>query len=208
MLIQDRSAQKRKLLLSLATKRAKPGSGTALAFLQQRTWSFPVSSLQLILHSAPFVVIGGVATRLYMPERMTLDLDILVKTSDRALIYQDLEKANGKKISDLSIAGSRWQLADETLLKVLEADDDWVEIALAQPNYSPDRLPIIALPYLVLMKLSAGRTQDLADISRMLGLATEPDLGAVKAVISRYLPTAQEDLDSLIMLGKLEMLES
>ena len=37
----------------------------------------------------------------------------------------------------------------------------------------PDGLPIIDLPYLVLMKLSASRTQDLADISRMLGLADE-----------------------------------
>lgn len=205
MLIQDVFAQKRKLLLSLAKKRAKPGTGSSIAFLQTRTWSFFVSSLQLILKSAPFAIVGGVATRLYMPERMTLDIDILIKAEDKALIYRDLEQAKAQKLCDLSIAGSQWQLADHTLLDVLEAEDDWVDLALAQPNYSPDGLPIIALPYLVLMKLSASRTQDLADISRMLGLATEQDLAAVQEVILRYLPTATEDLESLILLGRLEI---
>ncbi len=76
--------------------------------------------------------------------------------------------------------------------------------AIALPNYAPDGLPIIALPYLVLMKLSASRTQDLADISRMLGLAKEEELSKIRLIIKKYLPMAEEDLESLIMLGKLE----
>ncbi|MCL1491741.1 MAG: hypothetical protein M1G31_13465 [Pseudanabaena sp. Salubria-1] len=205
MLIKDLSAQKRKFFLGLAIKRAKPGSGSSLTFLQKRTWSYPVNSLQSVLKSAPFVVVGGVATRLYMPERMTLDIDILIKANDKNLIYQDLINAQAKKIGELSIAGSQWQLSDNTALDVLEAEDDWVDAALSKPNYSPDKIPVIALPYLVLMKLSASRTQDLADVSRMLGLASEKDLSEVRQVIALYLPTATEDLDSLIALGKLEI---
>ena len=107
MLIKDLSAQKRKFFLGLAIKRAKPGSRSSLTFLQKRTWSYPVNSLQSVLKSAPFVVVGGVATRLYMPERMTLDIYILIKANDRNLIYQDLINAQAEKIGELSIAGSQ-----------------------------------------------------------------------------------------------------
>jgi len=205
VLIQDLSAQKRKLFLSLVKKRVRPGSGSGLNFLHQRTWTYPVSNLNLIIKQAPFVVVGGVATRLYMPERMTLDLDILINAADAKLIYQDLEAVNGKKVGDLAIPGSQWQLADNTSVDVLEGEDEWVGEAVLNPNYAPDGLPIIDLPYLVLMKLAASRTQDLADVSRMLGLADETMLTKIKQVIQAYLPTAAEDLESLILLGKLEM---
>jgi hypothetical protein len=204
MLINDRSAQKREAFLTLVKKRVKSGSGSGTNFLHQRTWTYPVNNLNLILKQAPFVIIGGVATRMYMPERMTLDLDILIKAEDRELIYQDLINANSQKIGDLSIAGTQWQLYDNTSLDVLEGEDDWVTEALNTPNYSPDGLPIITLPYLILMKLSASRTQDLADISRMLGLADQETLDQVRKVIKIYLSSAEEDLESLIILGKLE----
>jgi hypothetical protein len=205
MLIQDLSAQKRRFFLTLARKRVKSGSGSSLKFLHRRTWTYPVSDLNSILKQASFVVVGGVATRMYMPERMTLDLDILISAEDSELIYQDLKNAQAKKIADLSIAGSQWQLSDNTSLDVLEGEDDWVKEAIAHPNYAPDGLPIIALPYLVLMKLSASRTQDLADVSKMLGLAKQEELNQVQQIVKTYLPTAEEDLESLITLGKLEM---
>ncbi len=205
MLVQDLSAQKRRFFLGLVEKRIKSGSGSSLEFLHQRSWTYPVSNLNLILKQAPFVVVGGIATRMYMPERMTLDLDILIKSEDSELIYQDLKNANAKKIGNLSIPGTQWQLLDNTSLDVLEGEDDWVKDALCNPNYAPDGLPIIPLPYLILMKLSASRTQDLADISRMLALAEETELSIVRQVIKTYLPTAAEDLESLIILGKLEI---
>ncbi len=205
MLIQDLSSQKRKTFLSLVKKRVQPGSGSSLSFLQKRTWSYSVSNLNLILTQAPFVIVGGVATRLYMPERMTLDLDILIKAEDARKIYQDLENAGGKKIGILNISGSQWQLPDNTSLDVLEGDDEWVAEAVSKPNYAPDGLPIIDLSYLILMKLSASRTQDLADVSRMLGLADETQLIQIRAIVKHYLANAEEDLESLIILGKLEM---
>jgi hypothetical protein len=205
MLIQDLSLQKRQFFINLIKKRVKSGTGSSLEFLHKRTWTYPVSNLNSIITQASFVIVGGIATRLYMPERMTLDIDILIKAEDCELVYQDLQNANSKKIGDLSISGSQWQLADNTSLDVLVGEDEWVAEAISKPNYAPDGLPIIALPYLILMKLSASRTQDLADISRMLGLAKEQELIKIRQVVKKYLPSAIEDLESLIMLGKLEI---
>ena len=202
--VTDPNAIKRRHFIGLATKYAKPGAGSSIKFLNQRTWTYPVSNLSQIITQADFVIVGGVATRLYMPERMTLDLDILIKAEDAQLVYQDLVNANGQKIAELSIQGSQWQLEDGTSLDVLEGTENWVAEAIKIPNYAPDGLPIIKLSYLVLMKLIAGRSQDLADISRMLGGATDFQLLEVKNIIIQYLPSAIEDLESLVILGKLE----
>ncbi|MFZ4727659.1 MAG: hypothetical protein ACOYMQ_03235 [Pseudanabaena sp.] len=204
-LIADPHSQKRKQFINLVMKYVKKGSGSSLGFLNNRTWTYAVTNLNNIIKQAPFVIVGGVATRLYMPERMTLDLDILVRAEDAQLVYEDLEKANGQKIGDLSISGAQWQLSDGTSLDVLEFEGDWVVEAINSPNYAPDGLPVIDLPYLVLMKLIAGRSQDIADISRMLGVSEDLQLQRVKKVINQYLPNAMEDLESLVVLGKLEL---
>ncbi|MEL6603165.1 MAG: hypothetical protein AAFP20_08055, partial [Cyanobacteria bacterium J06614_10] len=107
-------------------------------------------------------------------------------------------------VGELGIPGSQWELADGTSLDVLISNEAWVSEAFDKPNYSPEGMPVIQLPYLVLMKLKASRAQDLADISRMLGLASEAALQTVRAVITQYLPEATEDIESLITLGKLE----
>jgi hypothetical protein len=203
-LLTDPNLGRRKLFLSLAQKRAKAGSGSSLTFLNQRTWTLPVTDIRQFIPDIAFVVVGGVATRLYMPERMTLDLDIVIAADQAEVVYHRLRTRGAKKINDLSIPGSQWKLPDGTSLDVLEIDEPWIEAALNSPNYAPDGLPIIALPYLILMKLNASRSQDLADISRMLGGATDGQIEQVKATIAVFLPTATDDLDSLIMLGKLE----
>ena len=203
-LISDPNATKRMHFIKLVSKYVKSGSGSSIQFLNQRTWTYPVVNLSQIIKQAAFVIVGGVATRLYMPERMTLDLDILVKAEEAELVYKDLIKAKSQKIAELSISGSQWQLEDGTSLDVLEGTENWVKTAIQKPNYAPDGLPVIDLPYLVLMKLIAGRSQDLADISRMLGGATDIQLLAVKSIILQYLPNAIEDLESLVILGKLE----
>ncbi len=202
--IADPNAKRRRLFLDLVKRRVHIGTGSSLDFLNQRTWNYVVTNLNKIIKGVPFVVVGGVATRLYMPERMTLDLDILIEAKNAPLVYQELAQAGHQKVGELSIAGSQWQLTDGTALDVLEGSDHWVVEAIAHPNYGPDRLPVIDLPYLVLMKLVAGRSQDLADISRMLGGATDQQLKQVREVIGLYLSTAIEDLESLIVLGKLE----
>ena len=64
---------------------------------------------------------------------------------------------------------------------------------------------MLSLPYLVLMKVQSSRTQDLADVSRMLGLASQKERQLTRQVFARWQPDALEDLDSLITLGDLEM---
>jgi hypothetical protein len=87
---------------------------------------------------------------------------------------------------------------------VIESNQPWVIQAIQNPNLSPDHLPIIPLPYLVVMKLQASRTQDLSDISRMLGGADEIILQQVRIAVRSYCTDAVEDLESLIQIGKLE----
>ncbi|MBZ8180148.1 hypothetical protein G3T18_08565 [Oscillatoria salina IIICB1] len=200
----DTVTTKRKLLIFLALKRVKPGSGSSINFLNQRTWKHPVTNLNNILQQTPFVVVGGIATRLYMPERMTDDLDILILASDATTAKQELEQVGSRQTGTLSIGGSIWELPDGTSLDVIESNEAWVKKALQNSNLGGDKLPIIALPYLVLMKLQASRVQDIADVSRMLGGASEETLAQVREVINTYLPEAGEDLESLIILGKLE----
>ncbi len=67
---------------------------------------------------------------------------------------------------------------------------------------------MIGLPYLVLLKLQGARTQDWADVSRMLGQATAGQLDEVRAVVRRFSPVDEEDLESLIYLGQQELRES
>ncbi len=99
------------------------------------------------------VVVGGIATRLYMFERMTDDVDILVLSEDAANLYRELEQAGSRRTGELSIGASTWELPDGTYFDVIESSDSWVREAIINQNNAPDGLPIIGLPYLVLMKL-------------------------------------------------------
>ncbi len=53
-------------------------------------------------------------------------------------------------------------------------------------------------------KLIASRTIDIADVSRMLGAASDADLAEVRAAVAENLPGAGDDLEQLIVLGRLE----
>lgn len=197
--------QRRKLYIQIALRRCRPGSGSSVEFLRKRTWNRPVTDIKAIIKQTPFVVVGGIATRLYMPERMTDDLDILVLTEDADNIDRELVEAGSTKVGELSIGGSSWQLPDGSILDVIESQQSWVAVAIANPNTAPDNLPIIGLPYLIVMKLQASRGIDMGDLTRMLGGADRPALELVRKTVKTYLPDAVEDLESLIVLGKLEM---
>ncbi len=157
-----------------------------------------------ILKKTPFVVVEGIATRLYMPERMTLDIDILVLATDRKVCEEELLEAGCKKLGDLSIGGATWALPDGTELNVIFSDEPWAQEALAHPVLDASGVPTISLPYLVVMKLYSGRVQDIADITRMLGAADEDQLQQVRQAVAVYMPDALEDIESMIVLGRME----
>ena len=82
--------QRRKLYIEIALRRCRPGSGSSREFLKKRTWKHPLTNIKTIIQKALFVVVGGIATRLYMPELMTDDVDILVLTEDAPNLYREL----------------------------------------------------------------------------------------------------------------------
>ena len=157
-----------------------------------------------ILQGIPWVIIGGVATRAYMPERMTKDMDILIHKNDGQEVIQRLQKAGYTVISQLAVPGHLLQSPTGVEVDVLFGDTPWLKDALAQPQFDAARYPVLDLPYLVLLKLQAMRPQDWTDVSRMLGLASDEVLNQVREAITQYSPEDSDDLESLIYLGKLE----
>ncbi|MBU1695090.1 MAG: hypothetical protein KKC51_14165 [Verrucomicrobia bacterium] len=196
--------EQRKQYLSIASRRAKPGSGSSERTLRERTEAYGSPDLHFLMGRVEFVVAGGLATRLYMPERMTLDTDILIRPGDVSRAEAALRDAGCEKQGPLTIGGSTWRMPDGRSLDLVALDEPWTDEALRAPVPGRDGLPYIDLPYLVLMKLAASRAQDLADISRMLGGAGKSAVETIRRIVSLYRPQDVEDLDSLIRLGKLE----
>jgi hypothetical protein len=198
-------AQKRRFLIDLCLRRIQPGTGSAPEFLQRRTAMDPWPDLRPILQGIPWVVVGGVATRAYMPERATKGLDILIRQQDCDKVWERLEEAGYRYVSRLAVPGFLARSPEDVDLDVICGDYPWLEEALPHPRQDPAGYPVLDLPYLVLMKMGAVRVQDMADVSRMLGLASEEELARVRATVTRYAPDEAEDLESLIYLGQVEM---
>lgn len=97
--------QKRRFMLEMALRRAKPGTGSALSFLRRRTAMNEWPDLREILVGFDWVIIGGVATRAYMVERMTKDLDILVRADDGEQVIRQLMQHGYRKVSELAVPG-------------------------------------------------------------------------------------------------------
>jgi hypothetical protein len=198
---------KRRMLIDLAQRRQRAGTGSAPAFLVQRTTQMAWPDLSSVLSPIPWAVVGAVATRLYMPERTTQDMDIVIRGEDTAAVRQKLSNAGFVYQGELNIDGSTWLTPDGQIIDIIERHGVWWTDALieAQTNRDAQGLPILPLRYLVLMKFQSGHVQDLADITRMLGQANATTLDAVRALFQQYTPADLSDLESLISLGKLEM---
>ena len=200
----------RKILIKIAQRKRGTGTGSHFNFLRGRTTQMMWPDLTSILSPIRWAVVGAVATRLYMPERMTQDLDIVIRTVDSSQVRQKLTEAGFIYQGELSIGGSSWRTPNGELIDILEGDDVWWTEALtdAQANRDGQGLPIVPLPYLVLIKLRAGRVQDIADVTRMLGQAGEATLDAVRMLFAQHAPEDRQDLESLIELGQLELQSS
>ncbi|NCO34384.1 MAG: hypothetical protein AUJ92_11980 [Armatimonadetes bacterium CG2_30_59_28] len=202
------TAAQRRVFISMASRRQKPGTGSSLDFLRTRTATFRWPDLSSALAPIPWATIGAVATRHYMPERMTHDLDIVIAVEDGRAAQEKLARAGYRLRGPLSIGGSTWTTPDGgTSIDVVEGRDDWWPAAIreAQENRDQQGLPILSLPYLVLMKFQSGRVQDFADITRMLGQADAPMLARVREVFAQRTPDERADLESMITLGKMEI---
>lgn len=197
----------RRRFIDMAKRLSKAGSGSSDRVLRERSMEYGMPDVGACLGSVPFVIVGGLATRLYMPERMTVDTDVLVMPESLVEAERALLQAGCKKTGQLTIGRSTWHMPEGRNLDLIALEGEWVEKAIADPVSGPHKLPYVDLPYLVLMKLFSGRVQDLADISRMLGGADETKRRATRQVVKQYRPADLEDLDSLITLGQRELEE-
>jgi len=202
-----RTARRRRgFIIAMCRRRQWPGTGSDLAALMEREPTVQWPDLTEVLRPIRYAVVGAVATRLYMPERTTNDLHVAVTTADREQAEQRLAAAGWERTGELAVGGSTWLSPDGVAVDLLECRESWAVRALEEAcnNRDADGLPIIPLPYLVLLKMRASRAVDIADIMRMLGLAGEGRLAEVRTAIAAYAPDDVEDLESLIELGKLE----
>lgn len=165
----------------------------------------PWPDLRPVLTGIDWVIVGTVATRAYMPERMTKALDILIREVDGDNVIERLKGAGYTIESKLALPGYALRSPEGVEVDVLFSNASWLSTALKQPRYDAAGYPVLSLPYLVLMKLTATRTQDWADLSLMLGIASDEALNAVRSVVARHSLADREDLESLIYLGNLEV---
>jgi len=161
--------------------------------------------LRDILKDIPWVLIGGVATRAYMAERVTKDMDVLVHDRDGEAARRRLEAVGFHYVSRLIVPGAILQSPDGIDIDLIYGRYPWLDEALTHPSYDAAGYPVIALPYLVLLKLWATRDQDWTDITRMLSTATDEQINQVRAVVAHYSPEDSDDLETMIYLGQREM---
>src|SRR6185312_15361827 len=81
-----------------------------------------------------------------------------------------------------------------------------VHEAMMAETYDQTGLRVIALPYLVLMKIDASRGQDQADVERMLGRVSAEEIERIAKIVDRYSgdPQAAEDVRQYALLGQME----
>ncbi len=199
----DHGSAARRTLIEIARRRQRPGTGS---LPHGRTARLQWPELGKVLRDVPWAIVGAVATRRYMPERATTDLDIAILPADAPTTRVLLEAAGFVYQAALSIGGTAWRAPDGTPVDVIEGHEAWWQEALADAATNRDEQgsPILPLPYLVLMKLTASRVQDIADVTRMLGGASDDDLARVRAIAGRHAADLREDIESLISLGRME----
>lgn len=166
----------------------------------------PIPDLVPVLGSLRWALVGGVALRAYAPERMTLDVDIVVHKRDATKAREAFVEAGYEITGELSIGGftARQETPDAMPVDVIVRDDPWLEDALKNPNLDAAGYPVLPRPYLTLLKLQAGRTQDLADVQQLLAATPPDERASTRRLVEVQAPDLAEDYESLITLSDLE----
>src|SRR5262252_7405474 len=103
---------------------------------------------------------------------------------------------------DPQLTGSRWRTPAGEYVDLIGIGHRWAATAIAEAQGAPwQGLPVIPMPYLVLMKLISSRAVDTADLQRVLGAASEQQWLEVRDLVSRLRPQDLDDLDALRQIG-------
>jgi hypothetical protein len=195
----------RRTLIDFARRRQRPGGGSeSIRPLREPIMRWP--DMRPVLSGLSWAIAGAVATRRYMAERSTQDLDVVVPARDVAAAEGRMSEAGFARAGSLAIGGSRWLSPRGVPVDLIPPDHAWADEALREAAAHPDSegSPSLTLPYLVLMKLHAGHLIDAADIGRMLGVAGDDDIELVRRAVRKFDPAAADDIESMLQLGRLE----
>src|SRR6266545_5113310 len=129
--------QKRRFMIDMVKRRVRPGTGSGVDFMRRRTAMNPWPDLRPILRGIDWAIVGGVATRAYMPERMTKDMDILVHRDDGNAVIARLEQAGYQTVSPLAVPGYLLLSPEGVEVDVLFGDDPWLKNALVRATRDP-----------------------------------------------------------------------
>jgi hypothetical protein len=208
----NRAPDRRRFYLERGLRKRPLGSGSDLEGLM----SLPRKSLSVdpaeLFKDIQAVVIGGVATRSYAPERSTEDLDLLIEHRRFGEASQRIRQAGYEKIRDLDfpnaslgLYGEAWSKAGLKVDMVATAQR-WGRLALKNPQLDTTGLPIVRLPFLVLMKFDSARAIDQGDLSRMLGRLNDEECEALIREVAKHSndPSFADDVRQYAQLGRWE----
>jgi hypothetical protein len=192
--------------IRIALRRAARGTGSSDTFLDRRTAVQQLPDLSQILGGVRWALVGAMALRAYAPERLTQDVDIVIHVGDEQAARVAFISAGYRIGGSLLIGGFTAHPAEGVgySIDVLAFDEPWLNEALAQPMYDRAGFPVLARHFLILMKLQAGRAQDVADITRLLRRADQTERAVARATVATYAPDLLDDFDALVVLTDLE----
>ncbi len=151
-----------------------------------------------------YVIVNGMASAHYQPARFTEDIALMVLAEDSITVEQALRGAGWTQLGVISFGGSSWQSASGELIDLLHAPEQpWVTAALNSPIETSEGLPVIDLPYLLILKLSATRAVDISDIVGMLQQASDLEKQRIRQVIATHRNDLLEDFDQFSAISRL-----
>ncbi len=192
------------------------GGGSNFAFLM----ALPRTPLPMkpeeIFEDVAFVVIGGVATRAYAPERSTKDIDFMVEHDRFQDATTQLRTHGFTKVTELffpnttlGLHGEAWT-KDSLEIDIMSSPQEWCKKAFGGRVEDETGLRVIPLPYLVLMKFDSARGIDQGDLTRMLGPLDDEKIEQIVRVVERYSgdPGAGDEIRQYALLGRWELQNS
>ncbi len=183
---------------------------------QQRTLH-GVDRLEDLFEGIAVCLVGAHAVNAFAPERTTQDIDYFTlpetydEASDRLRAAGFVKRATDLAFfqSQLALFGASWSHPQTNAkIDLRSSNAPWAVAAFAAPpavNTAGDR--VIPIAFLVLMKLDAARSQDQADIARILGRLSSAEVENVIDVVARHAPhdpTLLEDIRQYALLGTWE----
>ncbi len=188
------------------------GSGSDLRHLMKLPRTELLVKPEDIFGELPVLVVGGVATRAYAPERHTKDIDFLVEDERFHEAAQSLSKNGFRKGHDLyfpntslGLYGEAWSRGHEEL-DIISTPQEWCHAAFLGRAEDATGLRVIPLPYLILMKFDSARGIDQGDLTRMLGRLDDAEIERLIATVENCCgdPAFAGDIRQYAQLGRWE----